>query len=156
MLAWTQHIEWAGCYGENPWMMRSLLYNIGFHFKEGNLSLESRLWSHYKEQSLEPFCYLTPIFCILYLALHVVLMPSILFYFREVHSPASFQDKLASLTHWSNNQLFNLVSSERLHELAQNSQATSSDHILLAFLIEKINDWSKININSCQWLHIIE
>ena len=62
-----------------------------------------------------------------------------------------------SLTHWPNNQPFNLVSSERLfHELAQNSQATSSDHIFLAFLIEKINDWSKININSCQRLHIIE
>ena len=61
------------------------------------------------------------------------------------------------LTHWSNNQPFNLVSSGRLlHELAQNSQATSSDHTLLAFLIEKINDWSKININSCQRLHILE
>lgn len=103
MPAWTQHVAWTGCYGRNPRMTRSLLHNLGFHIKERNLSLESRLWSHYKELSLEPFFYLTPIFCILYPALHVVLMPLFLFYFCEVHSPASFWDKLASL--WLTGQI---------------------------------------------------
>ena len=106
-----------------------------------------------KPQSLEPFFYLTPTLHILHPALPCD--PNALI--SESLSGCTFSSFLQA-SPWNNGHVFNPSNQHNqkdFHAPSQNSQVTTSDHILLLFCWRKI-DWPKFFVNPCKRLNIIK